>query len=187
MEKLYRKVEVPYRKGILFYGPPGTGKTSLVKAIAFEYQVPLYIIDVNAEGINDDTIVEILNSLGKNHLMFLFYSIGCMYCIVIITLLKLGGNGLKILLFEDIDTAFADKEKMAKEDKTIIRPSYIIDYHEEDMAAYHSAYPPIRTHSKDNIGQSIKPPAPSLTPANDKKGKCRIVYYIYYTLTVNFT
>lgn len=41
MEKLYRKVEVPYRKGIMFYGPPGTGKTSLVKAIAFEYQIPL--------------------------------------------------------------------------------------------------------------------------------------------------
>jgi hypothetical protein len=91
MEKLYRKVEVPYRKGIMFYGPPGTGKTSLVKAIAYEYQIPLYMIDVNGEGINDDTIVNILN--------------------------RLGGNGLKILLFEDIDTAFADKEKMAKEEK----------------------------------------------------------------------
>ncbi len=98
MEKLYRKVEVPYRKGIMFYGPPGTGKTSLVKALAFEYQIPLYIFDVNADGVNDDTIVAILNSLG--------------------------GTGLKILLFEDIDTAFADKEKMSKEEKYVIKHDY---------------------------------------------------------------
>ena len=91
MQHLYKEYEIPYRKGVLFYGPPGTGKTSVVKAIAFEYQIPLYILDVNDKEINDDSIVSILNSLG--------------------------GNGMKILLFEDIDTAFADKEKMAKESK----------------------------------------------------------------------
>lgn len=52
-------------------------------------------MDVNSEGINDDTIVGILNSLG--------------------------GAGLKILLFEDIDTAFADKEKMSKEEKYVVQ------------------------------------------------------------------
>lgn len=91
MQHLFKQFEIPYRKGVLFYGPPGTGKTSLVKAIAYEYQVPLYILDVNDEEINDDSIVTILNSLG--------------------------GSGMKILLFEDIDTAFADKERMAKEIK----------------------------------------------------------------------
>lgn len=92
MQHLYKEYEIPYRKGVLFYGPPGTGKTSVVKAIAYEYQIPLYILDVNDKEINDDSIVSILNSLG--------------------------GNGMKILLFEDIDTAFADKEKMAKEIKS---------------------------------------------------------------------
>lgn len=95
IEKLYREYQIPYKKGILFYGPPGTGKTSLVKALAFEYQLPLYIIDVNDEEINDDSIVTILNGLGN--------------------------NGLKLLLFEDIDTAFADKEKVRNETKLLVQ------------------------------------------------------------------
>ena len=109
-EKFYRKVEVPYRKGIMLYGPPGTGKTSLVRAVSYEYQMPLYILDVNAEDVNDDTIVSIMNSLG--------------------------GAGLKILLFEDIDAAFADKEKMLNEDKSI-------------MSRAHPQYP---TSTKDSKG-----------------------------------
>jgi len=84
-EKIYRECQVPYKKGILLYGPPGTGKTSLVKALAYEYQLNIYIINVNDEEINDESIINILNSLG---------------------------GGLKILLFEDIDSAFADKEKV---------------------------------------------------------------------------
>jgi len=88
MEKLYRNFQIPYRKGMLFYGPPGTGKTSLVKTLAYEFQLNIYVLNVNDEIVNDDTIVDILNSLG-------------------------GGN--KILLFEDIDTAFSDKEKVRNE------------------------------------------------------------------------
>ena len=95
IEKLYREYQIPYKKGILFYGPPGTGKTSLVKALAYEYQLPLYIIDVNDEEINDESIVSILNGLGN--------------------------NGLKLLLFEDIDTAFADKEKVKNEAKILLQ------------------------------------------------------------------
>ena len=92
MQKLYVEYEIPYRKGVLFYGPPGTGKTSIVKAIAYEYQIPLFILDVNDEEINDESIVSILNGLGNSH--------------------------MKIILFEDIDTAFAEKEKMVHEIKT---------------------------------------------------------------------
>ena len=103
MQDLYQEYEIPYRKGVLFYGPPGTGKTSLVKALAYEYQIPLYLFNVNDEDINDDTINKMLNSLG--------------------------GKGLKILLFEDIDTAFADKEKMANEHK--LEMSYLINENEK--------------------------------------------------------
>jgi ATP-dependent 26S proteasome regulatory subunit len=91
MEKLYREFQIPYKKGILFYGPPGTGKTSVVKSIAYEYQMNIYLVNINSEEVNDETIVDILNSLG--------------------------GDSNKILLFEDIDTAFADKEKMRDEMK----------------------------------------------------------------------
>lgn len=91
-EKLYRTYQIPYKKGILFYGPPGTGKTSLVKSLAYEYQFHIYMINVNDEDINDDTICDILNSIG--------------------------GGGNKILLFEDIDTAFADKELIKGNNKS---------------------------------------------------------------------
>lgn len=92
VEQLYRSCDFPYRKGILFYGPPGTGKTSLAKAIAYEYQIDMYIINVNDKDVNDDTICQMINSIG--------------------------GSGNKILLFEDIDSAFADKEKVKFEEKS---------------------------------------------------------------------
>ena len=85
-EKLYRKYQIPYKKGILFYGPPGTGKTTLVKTIAHEYQINIFTININDETVNDDSIMQIINSIS--------------------------GDNIKILLFEDIDSAFADKEKL---------------------------------------------------------------------------
>lgn len=92
MKSLYKMYQIPYRKGILFYGPPGTGKTSLVKALAYEHQMSIYVINVNDSDVNDDSISNILSSIGK--------------------------SGSKILLFEDIDSAFSDKEVVKHGNKT---------------------------------------------------------------------
>ena len=40
-EDFYRKNSIPYRLGIMLYGPPGTGKTSLIKALATEFNLPI--------------------------------------------------------------------------------------------------------------------------------------------------
>jgi chaperone BCS1 len=77
------------------YGPPGTGKTSLVKAIANEYKMSIYIIDINSGIINDETIYDVLGNLGDS-------------------------DEKKILLFEDIDSAFSDKEKLLSENRIMI-------------------------------------------------------------------
>ena len=98
-EKLYREYQIPYKKGILFYGPPGTGKTSLVKSLAYEYQLNIYIVNINDDDINDDSIIDILNSIGNNN--------------------------NKILLFEDVDSAFADKEVIAIQSKVIDEKSNV--------------------------------------------------------------
>ena len=91
MATLYKEYQIPYRRGYLFYGPPGTGKSSIAKAIAYEFQMNVYVININDEEINDDSIIDILNSIA--------------------------GENNKIVLFEDIDSAFADKETIKNEEK----------------------------------------------------------------------
>lgn len=85
-DKIFRENGIPYKKGFLFYGPPGTGKTSLVKALAYTYDIPIYIFDINNGSVNDENISKIINSIS--------------------------GKGNRILLFEDIDSAFSDKEEL---------------------------------------------------------------------------
>lgn len=93
-EKAYESLGIPYKLGLLFFGPPGTGKTSLVRALANDYNMSIYLLDLNNSGINDDNIAEILNSLPDS-------------------------NKYKILLFEDVDAAFIDKEAMKNGTKTV--------------------------------------------------------------------
>jgi len=101
-KKLYDKFQIYHKKGLLFYGPPGTGKTSLVRAIACHFKIPIYIININDDCINDDSIIEIINTLP-------------------------GNSEYKIILYEDIDSAFSDKEILAVESKnSIVESNYLI-------------------------------------------------------------
>lgn len=99
MDEYYQKFQIPYRKGILLYGPPGTGKMSLAKAIAYEYLMNIYLININDNEINDDSIIEIINSIPANN----------------------------ILLFEDIDSSFACKESIKNQEKKITEKITIED------------------------------------------------------------
>ena len=48
-ENWYNKMGIPYRRGYLLYGCPGTGKTSLVKALAGELDIPIYILNISKD------------------------------------------------------------------------------------------------------------------------------------------
>lgn len=96
LRPLYTAVQLPYKLGLLLYGPPGTGKTTAIKTIAYEWQMDVYQLDVNDPSINDHSIVKILNSLGSQN--------------------------QKIVVMEDIDVAFADKEKVAQETRVVQAP-----------------------------------------------------------------
>lgn len=42
-EDWYKNRGIPWRRGWLLYGPPGTGKTSIVRAIAEDFDLPVYV------------------------------------------------------------------------------------------------------------------------------------------------
>ena len=45
-ETWYNEKGIPYKRGYLLHGPPGTGKTSIVKALAVEYGLPIFALDL---------------------------------------------------------------------------------------------------------------------------------------------
>ncbi|ATY59058.1 mitochondrial chaperone [Cordyceps militaris] len=57
----YRQKKFAYRRGYLFHGPPGTGKSSLSSAIAGEFGMDIYI--VNIPGVDDQTLTQLFNEL----------------------------------------------------------------------------------------------------------------------------
>lgn len=85
-EDWYREKGIPYRRGYLFYGEPGSGKSSLAIALASEFDLPVYWMSLQGEGMDDNTLVRLLQNMQRP----------------------------SILLLEDIDTAFDGRESEGK-------------------------------------------------------------------------
>lgn len=60
---LYSKLGIPYKYNVLLYGLPGTGKTSLVTAIASEFNLDIAYISCKNSNFDDD--IKLILALSK--------------------------------------------------------------------------------------------------------------------------
>ncbi|KAF2490001.1 P-loop containing nucleoside triphosphate hydrolase protein [Lophium mytilinum] len=88
----YAQRGIPHRRGYLLYGPPGTGKTSFANALAANFKLDMYVIQILGTMMDDETLMSAFEQLPKR-------------CIV---------------LLEDIDSAGIQREDM-KDNKTTKR------------------------------------------------------------------
>ncbi len=63
-EEWYRGRNIPWRRGVLLYGPPGTGKTALIRAIAEDLDLPVFIFDLGSM-FNEELQVAWSNMLSE--------------------------------------------------------------------------------------------------------------------------
>jgi chaperone BCS1 len=64
-QEWYVKRGIPWRRGYLFYGAPGTGKTSLISALAGAVGFNLYVLNLAANGLSDEGLVQLLLNVPK--------------------------------------------------------------------------------------------------------------------------
>ncbi len=62
-QEWYQFHDIPSKRSYLFYGPPGTGKTSTVKAIASKYGMPVYIMKLNLQEMDDTVAINLVEQL----------------------------------------------------------------------------------------------------------------------------
>ncbi|PWN35782.1 P-loop containing nucleoside triphosphate hydrolase protein, partial [Meira miltonrushii] len=78
----YEDRGIPYRRGYLLHGVPGSGKSSLCHVLASETDRPIYILNLSAASMDDEEFNERMGEIP----------------------------GGALVLIEDVDAAFVDRE-----------------------------------------------------------------------------
>lgn len=66
-EEWYRKMNLPHRIGFLLLGPKGTGKTTLIRSIATELDLPVFV--VNPSVTDDITITPLMTNSSRRRII----------------------------------------------------------------------------------------------------------------------
>ncbi|KAK7194034.1 mitochondrial chaperone BCS1 [Novymonas esmeraldas] len=67
----YAALGIPWRRGYLLEGPPGTGKTSFVMALAGELQLPVHILSLRSDNMDDDALLSLASSLPRRSILLI--------------------------------------------------------------------------------------------------------------------
>lgn len=58
-KEYYCKKGLPYKRGYILHGEPGCGKTSLIKAAAHDYNLPVFIVDISILQDNSELLAAV--------------------------------------------------------------------------------------------------------------------------------
>lgn len=67
----YAERGIPWRVGFLLEGPPRTGKTSLVRAVAHDLGLPLYVLDLTSKDFSDRALAMTLSRVPTRALVLI--------------------------------------------------------------------------------------------------------------------
>lgn len=69
-EAEYHSFGIPYKRNMLFYGPPGTGKTSMMTALASEFNSDLYLINFSGR-VTDASFMRMIAKMPAGSILVL--------------------------------------------------------------------------------------------------------------------
>lgn len=70
-KQMYEELGIPYRRGYLLAGPPGSGKSSLILAVASNFELPIYSVPLRGTGITGERLAALLANCRKPSLIAL--------------------------------------------------------------------------------------------------------------------
>jgi mitochondrial chaperone BCS1 len=71
MKGTYAALGIPWRRGYLLEGPPGTGKSSFVMALAGELGLPLHILSLRSDNMDDDALLSLVSGLPPRSILLI--------------------------------------------------------------------------------------------------------------------
>lgn len=67
----YAALGIPWRRGYLLEGPPGTGKSSFVMALAGELGLPVHVLSLRSDNMDDDALLSLTSSLPRRSILLI--------------------------------------------------------------------------------------------------------------------